>query len=194
MSAQGTIHLAQRPLWRRQQFWRVALPTLAGLAVIVAGLVVYQALYGSNGTPNAKNGWGTTYSTPKAPPTVKLDASVRPLVHEFVQTAVARNDLATAFKISGPAVRQGMTLKQFLTGNIAVIPFDVDSKTTVSVMKVDYSYANRAELQVLVNTPGRAVTNSPHTFIVNLIKRQDRWYVNGWVPLWTPPIPTDPGK
>jgi hypothetical protein len=191
---QGTVHLSQRPLWRRQQFWRVALPVFAVFAVIAAALIVYQEVYGSNGSPNAKNGWGVTYPTPKKPPTVKLDASIRPLVDKFVDTAVARTDLATAYTISGPAIRQGDTLKKFLTGNIAVIPFDVDAKTTINVMKIDYSYQNRAELQVFINTPGRKVTNSPHTFVVNLLKQDGRWLVNGWVPLWTPPIPTDPGK
>ena len=190
---QGTVHLTQRPLWRRQQFWRIALPVLAVVAVIAAALIVYQEIYGSNGTPNAKNGWGKTYPTPKKPPTVKLDASIRPLVDRFVDTAVARNDLAAAYPISGPAVRQGMSLKQFMTGNIAVIPFDVDAKTKVNVLKVNYSYANRAELRVYLNTPGRKVENSPHTFTVDLLKRNGRWLVNGWVPLWTPPIPTDPG-
>jgi hypothetical protein len=37
------------------------------------------------------------------------------------------------------------------------------------------------------------VTNSPHTFFVNLVKQHGKWYVNDWVPRWTPPIPVTPG-
>jgi hypothetical protein len=102
---------------------------------------------------------------------------------------VARKNLAAAFAISGPQIRQYETLKQFMTGNIAVVPFDVDSKTKVDFLKIDHSYKNDAQLEVYLVTPGREVTNSPHTFFVNLIKRNGRWLVNGWQPRWTPPIP-----
>lgn len=193
MSAQPTS-VARTPLWRRQQFWRVALPVTAVLAAIIAGLLVYNSIYGSNGQPESQSGWGVTYPTPKPPKTVKLDAAVRPIVRRFVATAVARKDLAAAYAISGPQIRQEQTLKQFLKGNIAVVPFDVDARTTVKFLSVNQSYAGSARLQVFLVTPGRTVTNSPHTFWVDLIKRQGRWYVNGWQPRWTPPIPTLPGR
>src|SRR5579885_216591 len=189
-----TASVAQKPLWRRQQFWRVVLPVTAVLSAIVAGILVYNAIYGSNGQPESHTGWGVTYPTAKPPATVKLDPAVRPLVRQFVATAVARKNLAAAYAISGPEIRQEQTLKQFLKGNIAVVPFDGDARTKVRFMTVDESYASSAKLQVFLVTPGRRVTNSPHTFFVNLIKRQGRWYVNGWTPRWTPPIPTLPGR
>jgi len=50
MSARADhISIAKTPLWRRRQFWRVALPTLAVLSVIAAGLIVFDAVDGSNG-------------------------------------------------------------------------------------------------------------------------------------------------
>ena len=188
---QGTLTAAEKPIWRRQQFWRVTLPILAALSVVVAGLLVYNAYYGSNGVTNA-TGWGVTYPAATNPKTVKLPAEVPPLVRRFVRTAVARTDLATAYALSGPEIRQGMTLKQFLTGNIAVVPYTIRPDTKITI-KVDSSYASSAQLEVFLVTPHVNV-HSPHTFFADLIKRDGRWYVNSWVPRWTPPIPTQPGR
>ena len=145
----GADHLsvARTPFWRRQQFWRVALPVAAALAVIGALLVILQVSVGSNGTPNAVTGWGVTYPTPKPPKTVKLDPAAQRIATKFVETAVARKNLDVAYLISGPHVREGMTLKQFLTGNIAVVPYKITKKTSAS-MKIDKSYANRAQLEL----------------------------------------------
>lgn len=191
MSAQLTT--AARPPWRRAEFWKVAVPILGVLVALVLGLVAYQLAYGSNGQPNSLTGWGVTYPTPTKPPHVPLNQSVRGIVDKFVFTAVARKNLDVAYRISGPQIRQGQTLKQFLQGNIAVVPFDVDAKTKVKILKVDYSYATQARLEVFLATPGRRVTNSPHSFYANLVKQGNKWYVNDWVPRWTPPIPVTPG-
>jgi hypothetical protein len=179
--------LAARPPWRRPEFWKVAAPVLGVFVALVLGLVAYQMAYGSNGQPNSVTGWGVTYPTPTKPPHVPLNQSVRGIVHRFVFTAVARKNLDVAYAISGPQIRQGQTLKQFLQGNIAVVPFDVDSKTKVKILKVDYSYATQARLEVFLATPGRRVTNSPHSFYANLVKQGNKRYINDWVPRWTSP-------
>jgi hypothetical protein len=193
MSHSSTLSMSRKPFWRRQQFWRVALPVLAGISVLVTAVLVLNAAFGSNGSPNASKGWGVTVPKVVPPKTVKLDPSVPGLVRRFVQTAVARKNLADAYALAGPGIVQGMSLKEWLTGNIAVVPFDVDSKTKAQVT-VDYSYANSARLKIYLSTPGRRVTNSPHSFYADLIKRNGKWLVNSWVPRWTPPIPTNPGR
>jgi hypothetical protein len=185
--------VARKPVWRRPQFWRAALPVASVLAALIAGILVYNSIYGSNGQPESQTGWGVTYPAPKPPKTVKLDPTIRPLVQRFVMTAVARKNLDAAYAISGPEIRQGQTLKQFRQGNIAVVPFDVDARTRARVTKIDHSYATSVQLEVFLDTPGRNVTNSPHTFYVNLLKQHGRWFVNGWTPRWTPPIPSLPG-
>ena len=81
-----------------------------------------------------------------------------------------------------------MTLKQFLSGNIAVVPYKITSKTSAH-MKIDQSYANKAVLELFLVTPGRAGRD----FYVDMIKVDGKWFVDGWVPRGTPPIPTDPG-
>lgn len=190
----GTLAPRRPPFWRRQQFWRVGLPIAALAAAVIAGLVVYNAIYGSNGAPNAKQGWGVTYPTAKNPPTVKLDASVKALVRRFIATAVARKNLDIAYAMSGPEIRQGLTRTEFAKGNIAVVPFTINDKTKIT-LKVIKSYATSAQLQAFIVTPGSSDNkNSPHTFYADLIKQNGHWYVNAWVPRWTPPIPTQPGR
>jgi hypothetical protein len=181
--------VARTPFWRRQQFWRVGLPVAAALAVIGAVLVIIQVSVGSNGTPNAVTGWGVTYPTPKPPKTVKLDPAAQRTATKFIKTAVARKNLDVAYRISGPHVREGMTLKQFLTGAIAVVPYEITSKTSAS-MKIDKSYATRAQLEMYLVTPGHAGRD----FFVDMVKVNGKWFVDGWVPRGTPPIPTDPGR
>jgi hypothetical protein len=182
-----SVRVGRQPWWRRRRFWRGAAPLIAVAGAIAAGIVALNATVGSSGSPNAPQGWGVRYPTPKAPTTVALDPRVRPLVQRFIQTAVARRNLAAAYWMAGPQVRQGMTLRQWLKGEIPVVPYPIDPTTDVQVA-VDYSYARRARLEVFLVTPDRNV-NSPHTFFVDLIKRHGTWYVNGWVPRWTPPIP-----
>lgn len=181
--------VARQPFWRRQQFWRVALPVAAALAVIGALLVILQVSVGSNGSPNAVTGWGVTYPAPKPPKTVKLDPKAQRTATRFIRTAVARKNLDVAYRISGPGVREGMTLKQFLTGAIAVVPYKITSKTSAS-MKIDKSYATRAQLEMYLVTPGERGRD----FFVDMVKKNGKWFVDGWVPRGTPPIPTDPGR
>lgn len=188
----GTLTAARKPFWRRQQFWRVTLPSLAALAAAVSGLLVYNSIYRSNGISNAKNGWGVTYPVPTKLKTVKLDPAVRLLVQRFVHTAVARRSLAAAYALSGPEIRQGMTVRQFLSGNIAVVPYTIRDNTKITI-RVDSSHVHQAQLEVFLVTPG-VKEHSPHTFYADVLERGGRWYVNSWVPRWTPPIPTQPGR
>jgi hypothetical protein len=182
------VSVGASPFYRRQSFWRVALPVAAAFAVIAAILVILQVTQGTNGTPNAVTGWGVTYAKPKAPKTVKFDPRAQVIATKFVRTAVARKNLAAAYAISGPGIREGMTLKQFMTGNIPVVPYTVTPKTQAH-MKIDKSYANKATVELYLVTapdPGK-------DFYVDLIKKDGKWMVDSWMPRGTPPIPVNTG-
>jgi hypothetical protein len=185
-------HPSRKPLWRRQTFWKVTLPVVAGLAAIFAGIVVYNAFYGSNGLSLNNN--GTLPKEAPIPKTVKLDKSVHGLILQFVKTAVARKNLGEAYRLIGPGLREGITLKQWEEGNVTVVPYPVDNKTTLAYEKPDYSYATKARVQVHVVTPDEPTqtrAQPTNTFFVTVVKRQGRWLVDNWVPRWTPPIPVN---
>jgi hypothetical protein len=185
MSAQAKhASIAKTPLWRRRQFWRVALPALAAIAVVASGLIVYDTLDGSNGVTVAGKHFGVTYPDPPKRKHVKLEAGAEQVTTRFLQTAVARKNLAGAWQIAGPHVRAGLTLKQWLTGTIAVVPYPVSARTSAR-MAIDYSYKNWAELEVFVSNPGQ----KGMVFVATVIKRNGNWIIDGWVPRAATPIP-----
>jgi hypothetical protein len=168
--------IATTPLWRRRQFWRVALPIIAVLAAIASGLIVLDALNGSNGV-NMSKSFGVTYPEPVKPKHVKLEPGAELVTTRFMKTAVARKNLASAWGISGPHIRAGLTLKQWLSGNIPVVPFKVNARTSAR-MAIDFSYKNRAQLEVYVKNPGE----KGMVFFAEVIKRNGNWIVDGWIP------------
>ena len=169
--------IAKTPLWRRRQFWHVALPALAVLSVIASGLIVYDSLDGSNGISVAGKHFGVTYPDPPKPKHVKLEPGAEKVTTRFLQTAVARKNLRDAWAIAGPHIRAGLTLKQWLSGTIPVVPFKVDARTSAR-MAIDYSYKNRAQLEVYVKNP----REKGMVFFAEVIKRNGNWIVDGWVP------------
>jgi hypothetical protein len=176
--------IAKTRLWRRRQFWRLALPFLAVVCAVASGLIVYDSLDGSNGITVAGKHFGVTYPEPAKPKSVKLEPGAERVTTRFLQTAVPRKNLAEAWKIAGPHVRGGLTLKQWLTGTIPVVPFKVNERTSAR-MAIDFSYKNRAQLEVFVSNPGEKGI----IFFADLIKRNGNWIVDGWVPRGSTPIP-----
>lgn len=181
--ASSRASISRKPIWRRQQFWRLALPAIAVASAVVAGVLVYNAFVQTDHvgqTPGAQ----TTYPDAPKPKSVKFDGLARDVAKKFILTAVARKNLEQAYAIAGPQIREGMTLKQWNTGNIAVVPFKVNAQTQANI-KVDESYANSAKLEVLMSTPGV----KSQIFFLDLIKKKGVWLVNAWVPRSPPPIP-----
>jgi hypothetical protein len=177
--------IAQRPLWRRQQFWRITLPITAVVAAALAGFLVYDAFVGQGGVTESKTGWGVTYKDPPKPKTVPLDPQVKTVARQFIQTAVARKNLDAAYAISGPGIREGMTLKQWRNGEIAVVPYLVNDSTTAR-MAIDQSYKTSALIEVFMSTPHQR----GRIFFAHMIKtKSGKWLVDSWVPRGSPGIP-----
>lgn len=181
--ASSRASISHKPIWRRQQFWRIALPSLAVACAIVAGLLVYNAFVETHHV-GQQAGSQTTYPDAPKPKSVKFDPLARDVAKRFILTAVARRNLEQAYAIAGPQVREGMTLKQWKTGNIAVVPYKVNASTQANI-KIDESYAESAKLEVLMSTPGV----KSQIFFLDLIKKKGLWLVNAWVPRSPPPIP-----
>jgi hypothetical protein len=110
---------------------------------------------------------------------------VKEVAGKFILTAVQRQNLDQAWPLVGPGIRQDLTYKQWLTGNIPVVPFL--KKIKLAPMKVDISQKNYALLEVvLLPFKGRG-----EIYDIELIKRQGKWLVNSWVPRTHPTIPTN---
>jgi hypothetical protein len=56
------------------------------------------------------------------PATVRLTPGATIVARRFIESAVARKNLAESYSIVTNEIRQGQSLKSWKTGNIAVVP------------------------------------------------------------------------
>jgi hypothetical protein len=170
------------------------LPRIAGL-VLVGGVATFLAVHYWNTAPSVE---APVSNKPAVVPKqqvrgVPLSAGAKAVAAKFIHTAVVRKNLAEAYKISGPNIRQGQSLKEWMTGNIAVVPFPASDR---AVLDVRYSYKNEAELEFgLFPQKGSGLTKA-QSFVMDL-KRvgppgHKRWVVDYWAPFAVPQVPVGP--
>ena len=163
-------------------------------AVLVAGIIAALIVFVPNtGHPinSAVDPNTPAVDVSGVPKTVKLDQAARAVAKKFILTAVARKDLSAAYDIVGPQIRQGQSRAEWNTGNIAVIPYPVDS-IDYAPMKIDYSYKDEAQVQIAL-LPKAGAKIKPQIFFLDLIEvgtgKDRHWVVNGWVPRSSTTLP-----
>src|SRR5262249_5815754 len=171
-----------RPGWQKALPWIVA--ALVAAAAIAAG-IIWSNTGKSTATPLTNQ---PVNDVSKVPPTVKLTPGATRVARKFIETAVARKNLAQAYTLVTEQIRQGQSLKSWKTGNIAVIPYPVDA-VKYAPMKIDFSYPNEAQIEVaLLPKAGSKVRGQ--LFLMDLVKQDGKWLVNSWVPRSSPPVPS----
>jgi hypothetical protein len=176
------------------------LPWASGL-VLVAGAVTFLIVFfGNTADPLPESSPApNSAQTPAAvedpvQKTVPLDPKARRVAGQFILTAVARENLHLAWKLSGPDIRQNLTLKEWLTGNIPVQYFPADAIDRAP-MKVDESFADSALLEVAL-LPKAGADIRGQVFFIGLKKvgrgKDARWVVNYFAPRSAPAIPVAP--
>lgn len=184
MSAQPTSSFLDSRRNRRLLF-------LAGLAVLVVGAAVFTVRV-----------FGNTAETLDAPKSnqpaqllterkqVPLDKDARRVAGEFILTAVPRKRLAESYELTHPELRQGLSKKEWETGNIPVTYYPADQLDTAT-FKVDESYPDEAMLEVALLPKAKSI--KPQIFYIGLKKtgtgEAGKWQVYYWVPRATPAIP-----
>ena len=155
--------------------------------MLVAGIVTFLLVFFRNtAKPEA-----STPLTPAKPAQVAAQKNVpvekqaKVVAGRFILTAVQRKRLAEAWKLVGPPIEQGMTKKQWLTGNIAVVPWF--GKLAPVPLKVDYSYQREAQFTVIL-APKPGTQGQTDTFIMGLKKYGKHWKVVAWVPYEPPAV------
>ena len=174
----------------RKPGWRKALPWIVGVVVVgaIVGFVGYR--YSNTGHSTATPLLNKpAKDVSKVPPNVKLTPGATAVARRFIETAVARKNLPTAYRLVTEQIRQGQSLKEWNTGNIAVIPYPVD-QIKYAPMKIDFSYPREALIEVAL-LPKQGATVKGQLFQMDLVKRGDKWLVNGWTPRSSPPVPSD---
>jgi hypothetical protein len=175
----------QSPRFQRRLFYVAVLVFAAGIVAFAAARI------GNKGDvkPVARQGVPIT-DVSKVPKSQKLDPQAKRVAQEFILTAVARKNLRRAYDISGPQIKQGQSLKEWMTGDIAVVPYPI-ADLKLAPMKIDYSYKNEAALEIaLLPKDGSGVKSL--IFYMDLIKKNGKWLVNAWVPRAAPEVPLSP--
>lgn len=161
-------------------------PWIAAL-VLVAGIVTFLLVFFRN---TAKPDVSTPLTPAKpsqvaAQKNVPVERKARLVAGRFILTAVQRKHLAEAWKLAAPPIRAGVTYKQWLSGNIAVVPWF--GKLGAVPLKVDYSYPGEAQFTVIL-APKPGTAGTPDTFIMGLKKYGKDWKVTAWVPYEPPAV------
>jgi hypothetical protein len=140
-------------------------PWVAGLTLLVlsAGFAVTQL-----GRPDGRQLGG-------AQARVHLDPKARLVAQAFVQTAVARRDLAGAWWLVAPSLRGGLTAEQWQRGSIPVRSYPV--ATARVVYRTKLSYADRALLEVTFQPRSGSL---PKQFLLGLRRSGGPWLVTSW--------------
>jgi hypothetical protein len=169
-----------------------ALPWIAGAVLLIGVFAFWQTQTQTNSTTETF-GQGEVRN-PSAEPTVPLPPEAKQIAVKFIKTAVVRKNLREAWAISGPGIRQDLSLREWMSGNIPVVPYP-EADLANAPVKVDWSYPNDVSLQVVMQ-PRKGSKEKPQIFYIGLKKfgsgADAKWLVDYWAPYAPPPIPSAP--
>jgi hypothetical protein len=168
--------------------FKLLLPWVSAL-VLLGGIAAFLGVYLSSGGEKEATLSTTKAKIPTTPTKqVPLPQSARDVAGRFILTAVARRHLAESYRLTHPKLRQGLSLKQWETGNIPVVYYPVGKNLKEANFKVDYSYPTEAQLE-LVLVPRKNVDQRPQQFLMGLKKFHGHWVVDYWNIFAGPGIP-----
>jgi hypothetical protein len=170
---------------------------MVGLLVLVAGGIAAIVTFvggsnsGTNGTlPNPHN--GTPVNVSKTPKKVKFSEEEAKLAQRFIATNVVRKNLAEGYQIVGPDLKEGLTLKEWLTGSIPVVPYPADAIGKIPI-QIIYSYPREAVLRVFLLPKAGSNQAQGGAFWLKLQRfgsgDKAHWLVNGWTPYSSTEVP-----
>jgi len=162
--------------------------------ILAVGLIVFLSVFVLRGSPGPSSPISTVQAQHaskqiKAPPDPKAFTTAR----KFIETAVLRKNLDSAYPIVNQEIKGGLTKKQWETGNIPVIGYPAENAKTAA-FTVLWSYKTQMMTVVdLVAKPGSHAR--PHLpFFLGLVRAHNKpngkWLVNYFIPDWSPPVPS----
>jgi len=160
-------------------------PWIAGVVLVVGVVAALVILVPNTSGTSDKD----ALPAPSNPPAQKVEQTkllkklppeARKAAGKFLLTAVVRKNLDEAWPLAGPDVRQGMSYKEWLKGDIAVATFFGGIKK--APMSVDYANSKEALLEVLLVPKKTGKAYKPAVFYVKLDKikqgKTHHWVVN----------------
>jgi hypothetical protein len=140
--------------------------------------------YSTPGNPGNANGPVVPdYKQPqKAPFTPTKQRAVRRVLAAFIRTAVARQDVARSWDLAAPSLKQGVSRKEWNSGDLPVVPYPARDTGLGKWDFVQYSYKDTVGLEVfLFPKPGSGY--AALTADVELVRNHHgKWLVDYWMP------------
>lgn len=177
--------LLASPRRRRRAFW-LAVVAAAAATITILGVFYPNTSPTRHGAPFTKE--PVQHVTPN-PTTVKFTARDRraavAVAGQFIATAVYRRHLDDSYDLVIPAFHQGLSRKEWETGNIPVPPYP-GSAVALLRWKLDYSYRNRVGMRVaFMPKPKAKVGGIVYAIELRNVGTQThhRWLVSYWTPV-----------
>jgi hypothetical protein len=170
-------------------------------AVIVVAVIIATRVFDDEGAPaaDAPGLEATAPSASRTPRTVTLRPAVSQVVLRFVKTAVMREHASRAtllegWRLTGPKLKQGTSLHEWLEGTSSVTPFP--DGAIAPHLQIDHSYANDALLELALYPKGRSAVRAG-VFLIGLHRYgagpRARWLVDYWAPRGSSSMPAASG-
>jgi hypothetical protein len=137
--------------------------------VLVAGVASYGAVRFTGG------------SAPKHEKSALLPVE-RLVALEFVHTAVARKNLARAWQLAAPELKENTTREEWLSGTMRVVPYPVGQANVLLQTVNSFTDTARFNVSFLARPGGDAKSQS---FTLDLRNVDGRWLVSSWQPAST---------
>jgi hypothetical protein len=174
--------------------------TIGIAAVLAAGTAV--ALETSQGGGDAavtQTATGTATTAPAKRQVVPLRPAIARVVLRFVKTAVMRSHASRAtllegWQLTGPKLKEGTTLREWLAGTSSVVPFP--DGAIAPHLQVDRAGAKDALLELALY-PKSASSVRAGVFLIGLHRygagSKARWLVDYWAPHGSSSMPATAG-
>lgn len=188
------------PRFRYRILPRILWTVGIALVVAIATVVAIRATDGEQAATRA------VASPPDATPapvktarTVPLPPAIPKIALRFVKTAVMRTHASRAtllegWQLTGPRLKQGTTLDEWLAGTSSVVPFP--DGAVAPHLQIDHSYAKDALIELALY-PQQKSTVSAAVFLIGLHRygagAEARWLVDYWAPHGSSSMPAAAG-
>jgi hypothetical protein len=172
----GRLHSVK---FRRRLYWTV------GILCVLGAILVPAVLIGNTGHSTATKIIDKPAQVYHAPPGMRLTPADRQelfaTASRFVQTAVARKHLDSAWDMLGPEMKAGQTRKSWDSGFNNVVPFQA-----VGIANWGILYAYRNDVALDVSVVGSKKSDwAGKTFTIEFKRygpHPKNWLVAAWVP------------
>ena len=151
----------------------------------MALLIVFVRNTGhSTATPVNENGHAQVYHAPKTVvATAAQKAAATSTLSRFVRSAVIRRDLAASWPLATAHLKSGTTRAEWLSGNLAVVPYPADGFRTVGfTLKYQYKGILGYDALLLPNTTKAGQLAGQQVYACELHDVRGNWLVDQCYP------------